>query len=431
MTSPISEVIQPVLIRYGEIALRKRNRPVFERKLGEAVALTVRRAWERAHPDREAPPISYSLLHGRLFLHAPWNEITRDAIQRTFGIVSFSPARTVPTELPALVRAGKEEFARYVENRGLPANFAVETRRSDKALPETSMQIDSAVGAAILEKFPQLPVKLQKPACTLGIEIRRGHSYVWTEVIDGPGGLPYSSNSKVLTLLSGGIDSVVAAIQMLKRGAPTSLIHFYGTPFVGEDVLHKVRDLAGLINRYAPAPQKLYVVPFGKIQEKIALAVTPTYRTLLYRRMMMRIATEGAKLISARALVTGDNLGQVSSQTLENMATVEDASGLPVLRPLLTYDKQEIVDIAHRLGTFETSIRPGLDCCTLFADRNPAIKARLDSILAEEAKFPVDEYVKEALAGAWLDHANAASRVSVPLADTVRASSSAAPAISS
>ncbi len=221
------------------------------------------------------------------------------------------------------------------------------------------------------------------------------------EKIRGEGGLPVGTNGRVLSLLSGGLDSPVAAIQILRRGSPCSFIHFYGTPFVGEEVLEKIEDLVRIVNRYQPDPQPLHIVPFGKIQEKIALATNPKMRTVLYRRMMVRISCALARRLKAQALVTGESLGQVASQTLENMSTINAVANLPILRPLIGYDKDQIIEEAQKRGTYETSIRPAVDCCTLFADRHPSIRTTLPLIEEQEAKFPVQEFVEEALANAY------------------------------
>ena len=181
---------------------------------------------------------------------------------------------------------------------------------------------------------------------------------------------------------------------MLKRGADTSFLHFFGTPFVGDDVLAKVEDLARIVNRYHPDPRPLHVVPFGKIQEKIALATNPKLRTVLYRRMMVRIAAAAAERLGAQALVTGESLGQVASQTLENLVTINEAARLPILRPLVAFDKEEIIAAAKRWQTFEASIRPGADCCTLFADRHPTIRSTLAQVEEQEACFGSDSSSK-------------------------------------
>ncbi|MEK6578514.1 MAG: tRNA uracil 4-sulfurtransferase ThiI [Bdellovibrionota bacterium] len=383
-----------ILLRYNEIALKGDNRGWFEEKL----ALNARKMLKR-HLGNESL-LSVSRKYGRVIINTDWNLDTQAALSHLFGVSSFSPMRAVPTNHESLKQGVVEEVERYIKTWGSPASFRVMTRRTEKALPETSMQIDSAIGGAIQKAFPSLKVNLNSPAWTVGIEVRNEKSYIWTEKVEGAAGLPVGTNGSVLALMSGGLDSPVAAIKALKRGSPVSFIHFYGAPFVGPEVLEKVNELTRLVNRYQPDPKPLWVVPFGKIQESIALKTNPKMRTILYRRLMMRIATEVAKNLDCQALITGESLGQVASQTLENMSVINEAAGLPVLRPLITYDKVEIVNEAKKWGTYETSIRHGVDCCTLFADRHPTIRAQKSAIDAQEKLLPLEEYVRTAVRSA-------------------------------
>ncbi|MGZ3689018.1 MAG: tRNA uracil 4-sulfurtransferase ThiI [Bdellovibrionota bacterium] len=382
-----------ILLRYNEIALKGENRRWFEDRL----MINVRRLLERALGREEKIVVTRN--HGRVIVEAPWNEATSAALQRVFGISSYSPMRTVPTDMAALQRAALEEFRTHVELHGMPKTFRVFTKRSDKAIPMDSMAIDREIGSFIKDAHPALTVALKGAELAVGVEIRFDRSYIWTEKVAGPGGLPVGSNAPLLALLSGGLDSPVAAIQTLRRGAGVSYLHFHGAPFVGPEVLEKVEDLARIVNRFHPDPQPLHVIPFGKIQEKIALATTAKFRTILYRRMMIRIAERVARKVDAQALITGESLGQVASQTVENLTTINQVATMPILRPLITYDKDEIIAKAHAWETFETAIRPGVDCCTLFSDRHPAIRASLETILEQEKLFPVDAYVEEAMAG--------------------------------
>ncbi len=382
-----------IVLRYHEIALKGDNRGWFEDRLMTNVKKLIERT---GNPSNKVIVRQH---FGRIEVEADWNDATQEALTRVFGLSSFSPMRKVTTEKSALLEAALEEFEIYKSRNGLPQSFRVLSRRSDKALAETSTEINQWIGSAIKEKYPSLVVDLKNPHFTLGVEVRFKQSFIWTERIRAQGGLPVGSNARVLSLMSGGLDSPVAAIQVLRRGSSTSFIHFYGAPFVGEEVLEKIQDLVRIVNQYQPDPQPLYVIPFGKIQEKIALATNPKVRTLLYRRMMIRIANEAAKVLKAKALVTGESLGQVASQTVENMGTINSVAELPILRPLITYDKDEIIEKAKFWGTFETSIRPGLDCCTLFADRHPTLRSTVSLLEEQEQKFPVADFVQEALAG--------------------------------
>jgi thiamine biosynthesis protein ThiI len=388
-------VERAVLLRYHEIALKGANRGWFEERL----AINARRLIERKVGKDTALEVARE--RGRVIIAGvEWTDAVRDALEHVFGVTSFSPMRTVPTDKQALKDAAIEELKRRLAEPGRPAprTFRIFTRRSDKALPETSMELDREIGSAVQAAAPHLAVDLEDPELTIGIELHHESSYLWTEKIPGPGGLPVGTNGHLLCLLSGGLDSPVAAIQLLKRGAATSFLHFYGAPFVGAEVLEKVEDLARIVGRFQPEPRPLYVVPFGKIQEKIALATNPKLRTVIYRRMMFRIASALAREIEAQALVTGESLGQVASQTIENIATIDAVASLPVFRPLIGFDKDEIIDLARGWGTFETAIRPGVDCCTLFADRHPSLRTSEMSVEEQEKLFPVDELVREALA---------------------------------
>ncbi|MCM2276586.1 MAG: tRNA 4-thiouridine(8) synthase ThiI [Oligoflexia bacterium] len=388
-----------VLLRYHEIALKGQNRRWFEDRLEGNVRLLIERGLRAGGDPQARFSGKITRQHGRILIETAWNENVREALCNSFGLSSFSPIRKVPTDHASLIRGAIEEVDAYIRRHGQPSDFRVLSRRSDKVLPETSVELDQLIGGELLRAFPGLKVKLEKPALYVGIEVRRDRSFIWTEKVPGLGGLPVGSNGPLLAMLSGGLDSPVAAIQTLRRGSATRLMHFYGTPFVGEEVLRKVIDLARIVNRYQPKPEPLHVVPFGKLQERIALATSPKLRTVLYRRMMVRIACALAPRLGAHGLVTGESLGQVASQTVENLATINAAATLPIIRPLVTCDKDEIIAQAQRWGSYETSIRPGLDCCTLFADRHPALHSSIDEAEAQESRFPVQELVDEALAG--------------------------------
>jgi tRNA uracil 4-sulfurtransferase len=377
-----------VLLRYHEIALKGGNRNRFERCLVEnAKKLLTRSKIDSFKIERE---------NGRVIVNAEYSPNLEKTLSHLFGITSFSPMNIVQTNLDEIEKFILNELSN-LESLNHNETFRVFTKRSDKAVPETSMEIDARMGAAVLKKFPHLKVELKKPDLIVGIEIRRRHSYVWTRKIKARGGLPVGSNGPVLSLLSGGLDSPVAAIRTLRRGSPTAFIHFYGAPFVEQDALVKVEDLVRVINSYQPSPQPLHVIHFGKIQEKVALKTNPKMRTVIYRRLMLRIASQVAKKLGAHSLVTGECLGQVASQTIQNMAVIESATELPILRPLVAFDKDEIVKEAVSWGTFDISIRPSADCCTLFADRHPVLYADQTEVENEEAKLDIGSLVEEGI----------------------------------
>jgi len=376
---------EAVVLRYGELALKGKNRPIFE----DALARNVREAFERRG-------IAARLVKTRgRFMAWPEDRALvpqlSSALARVFGVESVSPAVRGPADVAAVgalaervARAALEGFA----GDG-PIPFRVETRRADKSHPLTSAEISARVGAVLLERFPRLAVDLDEPRLTVGIEMRTGESFLFAEKIPGPGGLPLGTSGKVVALLSAGIDSPVAAWLAMKRGCRVVLCHFHGFPFLGEESQDKVRDIARVLGDWQPRTA-LWLVPLAAVQKAVKLAAPEPYRTLLYRRAMHRIAERVASEERAKAIVTGDNLGQVASQTLENLLVTERAARLPMLRPLVTYDKKETVELARRIGTFEVSIRPAEDCCTLFQPRKPVIHGDLAE--AEAAEASVAEY---------------------------------------
>lgn len=383
-----------ILIRYNEIALKGGNRSRFEERL----AVNVRKMVRRALGGTEE--VEVSRRHGRVFLHTPCTDAVQEALGRTFGLSNYSPVRSVATGLDALGAAVLEEMALHVRESGLPRSFRVLVKRSDKVLDMSSMDVARILGSRVREAYPGLAVDLDHAELTIGVELRSVASYVWVRKFEGRGGLPVGTSGRVLVLISGGLDSPVAAIQALKRGARAGFIHFSGAPFVEPAALEKVEDLCRAINRFQPDPGSLFVVPFGPLQKRIALETTARLRTVIYRRMMVRIAQALATRIHAQALVTGESIGQVASQTLENLGAIDRvATELPILRPVIACDKSEIIAQAQAWGTYDISVRPALDCCTLFADRHPSTRASLETLEAEEARFPVQELVDEALAG--------------------------------
>jgi len=381
---------QTTLIRYHEIALKGANQGWFEKKLAENSKKMILRS-NKKHS------IKIERKNKRILFHHDTGDFDVSSLKNTFGISSYSKVNVVDTSIQKLQPAVILEMEKYINEYGMPKTFRVKTRRSDKALPEKSMELDLIFGSKLKELYPQLKVQLKDPECTIGVEIRRDNSYVWSKKIPGPGGLPVGTNGKLLTLLSGGIDSPVAAIHALKRGCNTALIHFSGEPFVEKDVIQKIKDLAKAINNYSPGKLDLYIVPFGKTQEQIALQTEAKFRTVLYRRLMMKIATKVAKNEGFLGIVTGESLGQVASQTLENIAVINESTSLPIIRPLITYDKDQIIKEAKQFNTYEISIKPFIDCCTLFADRHPIIRAELDTILEQEKLFLSDELIEQSL----------------------------------
>lgn len=361
-----------VLVRYHEIALKGKNRPFFVHKLVGNL--------KRATADLGG--VRVRGYEGRVAVEAPdeipWQTLdTR--LKTVFGIANYSRVYEANKDVERL----KTEAVGALTGRSF-ASFRVTTRRSDKRFPMRSAEIDRALGAAVATATGAR-VDLRHPELTLFVEVLHDRILYSFERLPGPGGLPVGSSGRVLALISGGIDSPVAAWRMMKRGCNVRLVNFHAFPLQDHTMIDKVRDLAAALARYQYR-SRLYLVPFAPVQQQIVAACPAPLRVVLYRRFMLRIAELVARRLRAKALVTGESLGQVASQTLDNLATIDAAARLPVLRPLIGMDKGEITDQARAIGTFETSTLPDQDCCQLFVPKSPAVAASLEEVArAEEA----------------------------------------------
>jgi tRNA uracil 4-sulfurtransferase len=374
-----------VVVHYNEIGLKGRNRGQFE---GALV-----RNLERALAGRG----QVEVMSGRMLVHLPGppDPAVTDALRRTFGVAVFAPAVEVEADLETLCRTALRLLV------GQPAEtFAVAARRSTKELPFTSTDINVAVGDAVRTSLG-MKVDLGDPEVTVHIEIVGKRAWVYVDRVPGPGGLPVGVSGRVMSLLSGGIDSPVATWKVLKRGTKASLVHFHSAPFTDRASTRKAIELAEAISSWQ-GTTRLYMVAFGEAQQRIVVGAPPPLRVVLYRRFMVRVAAALARRERARFLVTGDSLGQVASQTLDNLLCVEDAAPMPILRPLVGDDKQDIIDLAKTIGTYETSILPYQDCCSLFVPRSPATHASVEECRQAERDLPVDEIVAACVAGAEL-----------------------------
>jgi thiamine biosynthesis protein ThiI len=364
-----------VVLRLGEIFLKGRNRRSFVRALVDNARRLV------------APldGVTVEPQHLRLLVHHP-PELERRVLERLahlFGLHSMAPAVSVPSDLDAISAAAIDAAGQ------LPAGttFKVETNRRDKRFPMTSQEISRVVGGRVAQATG-LPVDVHAPRALLRVEIGGEASFLFSRMLPGPGGLPVGTAGHVALLMSGGIDSPVAGWSAMRRGCTLSAIYFHSFPYTGDRTREKVLDLA---RRLSPWHGRIavHVVHFTDVQKALRAHGPGELAVLLYRRMMMRAASRIAVAEKARALVTGENLGQVASQTLENLAVIEDAAELPVLRPLLTFDKSEIIARAQAIGTYELSILPYDDCCSLFVPRHPATHARTDDLTRAEAGLDV------------------------------------------
>jgi thiamine biosynthesis protein ThiI len=372
-----------VLVRYHEVALKRGNRPYFLRAL--------KRNLQLALEDLGVEEVRS--LPGRLLVALRESADRREAERRVasvFGVANFSIAARSPRDLETL----KENILAALEGRRC-GSFRVQSKRSDKSFPLNSPEINRILGGAIKQKTGWR-VDLENAELTVSVEILPDHAYFAFDKLPGAGGLPVGVSGRVVSLLSGGIDSPVAAYRMMQRGCRIAFVHFHSVPYLDATSQEKARALVRALTRHQFF-SRLYLVPFGELQRQIVASVLRPLRVVLYRRMMVRIAEEIARRERAQALVTGESLAQVASQTLQNLAVIEGAATLPMLRPLVGMDKQEIVDQARRIGTFEISTIPDQDCCQLFVPRHPATRASADDVQEAESRLDIPALVALAL----------------------------------
>lgn len=374
-----------VLLRFGEVGLKGKNRAYFINGL----AGNIRRALKGlGRGYRVSTP------YGRIFVDLPpgynLDEVSA-ALGQVFGLVSFSPV--VQTELE--IEAVKEAALKELLADGQPATFKVAARRSLKSFALNSMEINQEVGGYILENCPGLKVDVHNPQRVVSIEIRQEGAFVFSRVLPGPGGLPVGVTGKGVLLLSGGIDSPVAGWLAMKRGIALEAVYFDTPPFTSPRALAKVEDLAKILARWAPV--NLHVVNFTPVQRMLMEHVPEDLTITVMRRFMFRVSEELARKKGALALITGESVGQVASQTLESMATINEVVSMPVLRPLVTMDKVEIMDLSRRIGTYETSIQPYQDCCVLFVSQHPKTRPTQAQAIEAEKNLNVPELVAMAV----------------------------------
>ena len=372
-----------IVVHYNELALKGRNRSWFVQMLVRNIrtALTGLRV-----------PAVRSVI-GRVEIEigpAEWPAV-KERLRSVFGIAYYSYAGTAPLDLDTIAAT----FLRNLEERR-PSSFRVTARRADKRYPLTSPQIEFEIGGRIKDATGWR-VDLGNPELTVHVDVLPDHVFYFFGKEPGAGGLPTGTGGRVACLLSGGIDSPVAAYRLMRRGCSVLLVHFHSYPILSRASQEKVRELAAILTSYQQRT-RLLLVPFGNVQQQVLLTVAADLRVVMYRRLMMRITEKLARRWHARALVTGEVIGQVASQTLDNLTTIGQATNLQVLRPLVGMDKEEITVEAKRIGTFPISIIPDQDCCTLFTPKHPATHVTPRQIEAEEALLPIDELVDSAIA---------------------------------
>ena len=381
---------QAFLIKYGEIGIKGKNRYLFE----DALVKQIRHALKPVEGE-----FKVSKEQGRIYVACPQDYDYDDAVealQRVFGIVGICP--TVCVEDEGFDKLAQDVLA-YMDDVYPDKNmsFKVCARRARKNYPMDSMEINAKMGHRILEAYPQLHVDVHNPQIMLTIEVRE-KIYIYSEIIPGPGGMPVGTNGKCMLLLSGGIDSPVAGYMVAKRGVKIDAVYFHAPPYTSERAKQKVVDLASQVAKYS-GPVYLYVVNFTDIQLYIYDKCPHDELTIIMRRYMMRIAEELARKNEALGLITGESIGQVASQTVQSLAATNEVWTMPVFRPLIAFDKQDIIDIAEKIGTFETSIQPYEDCCTIFVAKHPVTKPSIPVIKRSEKKLEekIEEMVAQAI----------------------------------
>ena len=378
------------LIKYAEIAIKGKNRYIFEDALVGQIKYQLKDVEGKFRIVKEM---------GRIFVYTESAfdyEETIEALKRVFGIFSICPAVVLEDE--GFERLS-EEVAAYVKKLygDQELTFKVNTRRNKKTYPMQSMEVSSALGGIILDACPNMKVDVHKPDVFVNVEIR-SKIYLYSENIPGPGGMPLGTNGSAMLLLSGGIDSPVAGYMIAKRGVKIDAVYFHAPPYTSERAKQKVVDLAKLVARYS-GPIRLHVVNFTDIQLYIYDKCPHEELTIIMRRYMMKIAEEFAKKDGCLGLITGESIGQVASQTIHSLAATNEVCTMPVFRPVIGFDKQEIVDVALKINTYETSILPYEDCCTIFVAKHPVTKPNLQVIKRSEEKLQekIDEMMKEAV----------------------------------
>ena len=378
-----------ILLKQGEMVLKGTNRYTFEDKMRANIARRLRNLGKFKVYTRQSTtyvePQSEDCDMDRAY----------EAMKHVFGVVGLSRAKACEKTREAMLETARS----YLGDRLSAAKtFKVESKRADKTFPMTSIALSQWVGGELDDLYPNLTVDVHHPELTVHLEVRDYAAFVHADPEPGAGGLPVGTSGRALSMLSGGIDSPVASWMMAKRGVALEMIHFYSYPYTSPEAKQKVLDLARLLTSWT-GRLTVHVVPFTHIQEELRRSCPEDYFTLLMRRFMMRIAEGVAHRTGCHAIITGESLGQVASQTMDAMAVTGAVTALPVFRPLVGMDKEEVVRISRKIGTFETSILPYEDCCTVFTPRHPRTRPRLEDMEAIEAPLDIDTLVTEALEG--------------------------------
>ena len=384
-----------ILIRYGELSTKGRNKKMFTQKL----ASNIKKALVDFPQVKVIPDYDFMYLD----LHEAPEEAVIEKVKPIFGIQSISPVYIIEKDM----EVAKKVVLDLLSQENLEGKtFKIMTKRSDHTFEMDTNQINLFLGDAVLEAFPDIKVQLKQPDITVRIDVRRDHLMVSLKTIQGAGGLPVGTSGRVMLMLSGGIDSPVAGYLAMKRGMEIQCVHFASPPYTSPQALEKTKLLAAKIARFGGSIQFL-TVPFSRIQEEIKKSVPEAYLMTIMRRFMLRITDELRKNAKALAIANGESVGQVASQTLESMVAINDVTNTPIIRPVATMDKLDIIKVAEEIDTFELSIQPFEDCCTVFAPPSPKTKPKLEKARQYEARLDVEGLIKEAVEGTVIEEITA------------------------
>lgn len=384
-----------ILIRYGELSTKGRNKKMFTQKL----ASNIKKALVDFPQVKVIPDYDFMYLD----LHEAPEEAVIEKVKPIFGIQSISPVYIIEKDM----EVAKKVVLDLLSQENLEGKtFKIMTKRSDHTFEMDTNQINLFLGDAVLEAFPDIKVQLKQPDITVRIDVRREHLMVSLKTIPGAGGLPVGTSGRVMLMLSGGIDSPVAGYLAIKRGMEIQCVHFASPPYTSPQALEKTKLLAAKIARFGGSIQFL-TVPFSRIQEEIKKSVPEAYLMTIMRRFMLRITDELRKNAKALAIANGESVGQVASQTLESMVAINDVTNTPIIRPVATMDKLDIIKVAEEIDTFELSIQPFEDCCTVFAPPSPKTKPKLEKARQYEARLDVEGLIKEAVEGTVIEEITA------------------------
>ncbi|WP_142430636.1 tRNA uracil 4-sulfurtransferase ThiI [Enterococcus faecalis] len=376
-----------IMVRYGELSTKGKNRKTFIMQLAQNV--------KRALADFPALKIHADRDRMHILLNGEDSEEVIPKLSKVFGIQNFSPSIRIEKEMPA-IRAMVQEVVREVYTPG--KTFKITAKRSDHSFELDSNGLNQELGGAVIEAIPEIQVQMKKPDINLRIEIRKDAAYLSYETIRGAGGLPVGTSGRGMLMLSGGIDSPVAGYLAMKRGVEVEAVHFASPPYTSEQALQKAKDLAGKLVPYVGTIQFIEV-PFTEIQEEIKRVVPQGYLMTITRRLMLRLTDAIREMRKGLVIINGESLGQVASQTLQSMVAINEVTSTPIIRPVVSMDKTEIIEIAKKIDTFELAIQPFEDCCTIFAPPQPKTRPRLDKAQDYEARLDLEGLMARALEG--------------------------------